>query len=236
MNCPACNKILKDVKCQEQTVGLCEGCGGIWLEHDKFYKTIEKLVSNEKVSYSQIRQIYKVRRFLSKRRKQIVRKCPRCNIDMGTFNFSYNSETFLDKCPFCKGIWTDKKDRVDLTKHLEGASEANPYTQVLIEAKKQFLKRQVLKRKNVAIGVAAVYLVIAFGFGDKGTGLRLFKFLIVPLAGIFLGQKIDDLIKFSFNVPLGIKNIKITLGEAVVICGWVLLFLPLFFAILFYRR
>lgn len=232
MNCPACNAILKHIKHQEQAVGLCESCGGFWFEHDKLYKLVEELASDKKVNYREMQQIYKRKRFLGKRRKQLVRKCPRCNIDMGTFKFSYNSEVLLDKCPFCKGIWTDKKDRADLTQHLEANPEYSPYAQTLIEAKGQFLKKQVAKRKNIAVGVAIAYLVLAFGFGDKGTGQRLFVFLIFPMLCIFLGQKIDDLIKFSFDLLLGSKNVKITPGKAVVIGGWGLLFLPLFFAIL----
>lgn len=231
MNCPACNKILKNIQQKNQAVELCESCGGFWLEHDQLHEAIKNLASNEKISYREMQNVLKGKRFSGKRRKQLVRKCPCCSIDMSTFNFFYNFSVFLDKCPFCKGIWIDKSDRVDLTQHLRENTETNSYVQILTEAEGQFLKKQEGKRKLIAVAVAIAYLVLAFGFGEKGAWLHLSLFLTFPILCIFFGRKADSLTKFSFDLPLGSKIIRITPGAVIVVSGWGLLFLPLFFAL-----
>jgi len=144
-----------------------------------------------------------------------VKKCPRCNIDLSTFKTTYDSHRSLDKCPFCRGLWLKQADLVKVAQQLENSSQAEG----LLRADEQFLKRQLNKRKYIATAIAVAYLLLAFKFGEPGAWLRLALFLIFPIAGIFYGQKLDSL------------NFKLSLGKWVVIGGWVMLFLPLIFAL-----
>jgi Zn-finger nucleic acid-binding protein len=47
------------------------------------------------------------------------RLCPECRAAMKEFNFAYDSNIFLDKCPRCGGIWTDAKEILKVAEHLK---------------------------------------------------------------------------------------------------------------------
>jgi Zn-finger nucleic acid-binding protein len=47
------------------------------------------------------------------------RLCPECQVVMKEFNFAYDSNIFLDKCPRCGGIWTDAGEILKVAEHLK---------------------------------------------------------------------------------------------------------------------
>jgi Zn-finger nucleic acid-binding protein len=48
-----------------------------------------------------------------------LRLCPECRAAMKEFNFAYDSNIFLDKCPRCGGIWTDAGEILKVAGHLK---------------------------------------------------------------------------------------------------------------------
>lgn len=167
------------------------------MEEDQLSEAVSKLASAKKIHY------------------RTVKKCPRCNIDLSTFRSTHDSRSSLDKCPFCKGVWLKQADLVKVAGQLEDSSQAES----LVKANEQFLKKQANKRKYVVAAIAGAYLLLAFKFGERGAWLRLFLFLVFPVACIFFGQRLDSL------------SSKLNLGKWVVLSGWILLFLPLIFAL-----
>ncbi|MDO9464931.1 MAG: rhomboid family intramembrane serine protease [bacterium] len=45
--------------------------------------------------------------------------CPRCNQKLKVFNYAYDSNVFLDKCPHCQGMWADEGEAKKLARYLK---------------------------------------------------------------------------------------------------------------------
>jgi Zn-finger nucleic acid-binding protein len=64
-------------------------------------------------------KLFKPRKVVSPDSKKRPRLCPECQAAMKEFNFAYDSNIFLDKCPRCGGIWTDAGGIFKVAEHLK---------------------------------------------------------------------------------------------------------------------
>jgi hypothetical protein len=103
MNCPACERELKQLAVGDVTVDVCEGgCGGIWFDpfelrnfdelHESAGEALLEIGRDPSVSVDHTRK----------------KKCPRClEFIMMQHFFGSKRDVEIDECPSCAGIWLD---------------------------------------------------------------------------------------------------------------------------------
>jgi len=129
LSCPACGSSLRTIRNNRVEVDICPKCRGTWFDRDElqpFLKTLATAAETEedelRISTRQVTPGYNV--------LQDDRTCPRDGTEMSTFNFAYDSNVFLDRCPQCAGVWADGDEVPRLATYIKG----NPYQTTLGEA------------------------------------------------------------------------------------------------------
>ncbi|MCP4259718.1 MAG: rhomboid family intramembrane serine protease [Planctomycetes bacterium] len=107
MKCPSCLGRLREVKSKTALVDICLSCRGIWFDSGEFVDFARNLAESEKISSEDVRLFEPRKVHTLETVKETQKLCPRCDLAMRRFNYSYDSNVFLDKCPKCQGIWTD---------------------------------------------------------------------------------------------------------------------------------
>ena len=236
MKCPACRKTLKEIVYENEKINICPYCGGMWFDNGKMQRVIDSLLAKNQSDYQQaLKESYRDKIIGINKRTQIKRKCPRCSVDMQVFNYSYDSNIFLDKCPKCSGIWTDKGELKAVLRYIKGNEDIANYAKELI---KTFGNHQRCSRIKTVSGIAAIliallYLAIAVLFEGTEEFLKVLLFLILPLICIFRGEELGETTGIRF-VPTLFSPVvsKPTPGIILVIIGWIWLLLPAVIAII----
>jgi membrane associated rhomboid family serine protease/Zn-finger nucleic acid-binding protein len=119
MKCPSCSGRLREVKSKTALVDICLDCKGIWFDSGEFVDFARSLTENPKLSPTETRLFEPRKVHTLEKVKEQTKACPRCNLAMKRFNYSYDSNVFLDKCPNCQGIWTDGGEMRQVARYLK---------------------------------------------------------------------------------------------------------------------
>lgn len=134
MKCPVCSNTLRQVKSKSATIDICPQCGGIWFDSGELADFMEFLSMNEKILPEEfkpfrrrnVQALYKI--------KEKNKLCPKCGKELQKFNYSYDSNVFLDKCIDCGGIWTDGGEAIAIARYLKENPTATAVGQGLADA------------------------------------------------------------------------------------------------------
>lgn len=117
MNCPVCG----DVLLEEQVAGIeldrCPGCQGYWFDHGEMAHLVPLLAQGANVPNLDLRVIHDKPR---KAHPNPQRRCPRCETPMANYNYCYDSNILLDRCPGCRGVWMDGGELVRVAQYVKG--------------------------------------------------------------------------------------------------------------------
>ena len=162
MLCPDCKGTLRQEKYQYVTFDICPDCRGIWVSGEQFHQ-LAVLVASEGQVESNAKLTFKPRKVLPvlPENEGLGKKCPQCDVAMKEFNYAYDSNIFLDRCPECKGIWLDPNEIIDIAKHIQ----YNPDVDVVA--------RELIRNSNSADEDAAKLAIV---IGAVLTILRLLVF------------------------------------------------------------
>lgn len=141
MNCSSCSHKLRRIKAKSEILDICPRCKGIWFDSGELVNFVRELAKSEKVLPEKTRLFERRKVLTSDASMENNKSCPRCNIVMQTFNYCYDSNVFLDKCPGCGGIWTDAKHVLKIVRYTKQDS-----TSVKIG---QDLAKQTEKLENI---------------------------------------------------------------------------------------
>jgi Zn-finger nucleic acid-binding protein len=195
---------------------------------------LESLLSKNLIESESIKEAYKKRPIAPKEVNRSQKKCPKCKVSLEVFNYSYDSNVFLDRCPNCLGIWADKGELSALAKYIKGNPEVDKYAEVLAKEFPKTSKLYSKKGKVIAVIISLFYLIIAPLAGGLEFFLEMLAFLVIPLACIFFGEHLGSLTGVRFRVSFCRPVVtKPTPGFLVVFGGWLLLLSPLFLLIYF---
>ncbi len=229
IKCPVCNKDLRTITYENQRVDVCQTCGGIWFDKEELLNVVDGLLSKNLIESESVKEAYEKRAVASKDLEQPKRYCPRCKAELEVFNYSYDSNVFLDKCPNCKGVWADRKELRAVGKYLKGNPEVDKFAEVLAAELKEPSRLIGKISKVAAVIVSLFYLVITSVVMGLEGFLKIFMFLVLPLSCIFFGEHLGRLTGVNFHFTyLRPMITKQTPGFLVVLGGWLLLLLPLF--------
>ena len=129
MNCPNCQMLLEPYEHDGLTVNTCRHCGGIWFDEGELRDYLEDLLHEKQdIPYSPI-QMNPPKALGENDLKPTNKLCPRCNQPLHPFNYCYDSNIILGKCPVCSGIWVDGGEIEKLAQyqkinpHMDGIGE-----------------------------------------------------------------------------------------------------------------
>jgi len=133
MKCPVCSNRLRAVRIKSEIVDVCPGCRGIWFDSGEFVDLVNELANSEEIT-PEMPQLFKPRAVQpAGKTEEESRICPRCNKKMRKFNYAYDSNVFLDKCPNCGGIWTDRGEVRQIAKYLKHNPQTVAFGKSLIK-------------------------------------------------------------------------------------------------------
>jgi len=119
MKCPFCVSELKQVKSKSAIVDICPKCKGIWFDSGEIVDFIRSLTESQELS-PQTPELFKPREVEAPGSIEQEHKiCPRCDKTLRTFNYAYDSNVLLDKCPDCSGIWADSGEIQQIASYLK---------------------------------------------------------------------------------------------------------------------
>ena len=119
MECPVCSYRLKRATSKNIVVDVCTHCSGIWFDSGELQVFLRELVKSDKITPQKTRLFQPRDIETSDQSTQKIRMCPKCGLVMKTFNYAYDSNVFVDKCPECEGIWTDAGEAKEIAGHLK---------------------------------------------------------------------------------------------------------------------
>ena len=228
MKCPVCNAELSPYLFGVQTIDVCPQCGGIWFDSDELIAVANDMIQKDAIQDQEIELAFcpKSQPADGKESKRI---CPRCGISTEVFNYSYDSNVFLNKCPSCHGLWADRGELERVAQHLKGNPAVNKYVESLAselhKTGKQNVASRFLQSRLLSGLVALLYLVPAIVFGNFEIIFKLVVFLMLPLACIWFSDTMGGFTGFiTFTRPAITKRSP---GFLVAFVGWILLLIPL---------
>ena len=119
MICPSCQSSLSFENVYYCKIYPCTRCDGIWLSAEIFPRLASILAVQVEKSDHDYLKLFKPRQVALPDSESRPRLCPECQAAMKEFNFAYDSNIFLDRCPKCGGIWTDAGEILKVAEHLK---------------------------------------------------------------------------------------------------------------------
>ncbi len=222
MNCPLCSISLQNYQFESKNVDICSNCGGLWFDKGEFQEVLNSLISNNKVDYLNIKEAFDREPAPKDKNKQFIKKCPKCNLDMQVFNYSYDSNVFLDKCISCGGMWTDKDEIKEAARYVKGNPVFDKYVKVLsdmteetersrqVTEETQNLSNDLMSSGGVGTGIIAWPIfplplkddLPTEKFSKVTFGLIIFNVLIFIFQLIFTSPEDESFFRFLGVIPL----------------------------------
>ena len=235
MKCPVCSAELSPYSCGSQTIDICSQCGGIWFDTTELSDVAKDLIKND-VIQDQETTIAFQSRSKPANGEELKKLCPRCGTLTEVFNYCYDSNIFLDKCPSCHGLWADRGKLERVAQYLKGNPVVNKYVESLAselhKTGKQSAVSRLLQSRLLSGIVALLYLGAAIALGNSQIIFKIVMFLILPLACIWFSDAMGGYKGFlTFPRPAITKR---TPGFFVALVGWILLLMPLIIVIVLY--
>jgi len=235
IKCPVCNEKLKITTFEKQKVDVCQTCGGIWFDKGELLEVVSGLLSKKVIEAESVEEAYKKETAAYENTNQFRRYCPKCKAELEGFNYSYDSNVFLDKCPVCSGVWADKEELEAVAKYIKGNPEVDKFAEALASELKKTSNSKLgrlssRKAKFTAVVIALLYLIVAPFAGGLELFLHTLAFLVISLACIFFGEDLGRVTGTRFRLKLVSPMItKPTPGFIVVFGGWLWLLSPILF-------
>jgi len=130
MNCPACDRELKEIQAGPIKVDICEGgCGGVWFDWFELSKVDEpfEFAGEEllEVERNPLMQVDRDRR----------RSCPSCEneVPMRRHYFGVKRTVEVDECPACGGFWLDSRELGQIREIYPSEAEARREAQEVFD-------------------------------------------------------------------------------------------------------
>ncbi|MFT7641499.1 MAG: Zn-finger nucleic acid-binding protein, partial [Pirellulaceae bacterium] len=205
-----------------ETVDRCDACIGMWFDQRELSAVLGRIAnSSDKESATE--------------RAPKNLSCPRCAVPMPTSDYAYDSGIAISRCSQCSGVWLDRGQLESVANYRAGTRSTNAlaaaHTAKLRTDKRWEFLQDAIRSRWASGFVALLYVVTAQMFRGPEASLRVFVFVLLPLACIWFSDGLGNLTGISFGLQRPTIT-QTTAGEFVAIGGWLLLLCPLFAALL----
>jgi len=130
--CPGCGSPLRTLRRKNVEIDVCRKCRGTWFDRDELRPVLVALASDRDVKDDDFRD--GPREVLPQYSiKQTGRRCPRDNFVLQTFNYGYDSNVLLDRCPQCMGVFAGRSELRRLARYIKGNPEQRAIGRLLAE-------------------------------------------------------------------------------------------------------
>ena len=233
MKCPVCSSHLSPYSYGGQTIDVCPECHGIWFDPTELSVVAKEMIQKGQIANQEARDAFNVMP-KSIAGDELEKMCPRCGVPTKVFNYSYDSNVFLNRCTMCQGVWTDTGELERIAKCIKGNPAVNRYaeslTKELTNECKQSMMSRLLKSRILSGIVALLYLAGAIVVGDLEIIWKMAMFLILPLACIWLSDAMGGYSGLNFATRPAIT--RRTPGVFIAFGGWLVLLYPLVLGII----
>jgi len=191
MKCPVCYHSLRRLKSRDIIIDACPHCKGIWFDDGELPEYVKSLSQSSKIQPRKD-HLFESRQVTSlSQLKEQNRICPCCEFVMKKFNYAYDSNVFLDKCPNCNGLWADAGEVSQIASYLKDNPKVKAIAKDLIKKQKNLEACQDLTNFN-RIPLYALYMPkIIIPLSDD-TPRQKFPFLTITIIAMctacFLAQ------------------------------------------------
>ncbi|MBN2020361.1 MAG: rhomboid family intramembrane serine protease [Sedimentisphaerales bacterium] len=132
MKCPVCSNNLRVICRGSTAVNTCVNCGGIWFDRDELLPFVKDLsdkhpFSPEEPTFFRPRDVNDLSRLDEERRI-----CPRCQCTMKKVDYCADSNIFIDRCPNCRGVWTDYGEARRIARYLKSNPAAVTFAEDVV--------------------------------------------------------------------------------------------------------
>jgi len=136
MECPSCQHSLKQYRYRGLLVDICRKCSGIWFDPGEMKTYIEFLQKDgTEIPFARIDLDRRV--MTETRVREAGKLCPRCRQAMHKFNYAYNSNIILDRCPQCGGMWADGGEILQVASYIKGNPRLDKLGRSVVEHSKE---------------------------------------------------------------------------------------------------
>lgn len=104
------------VRSRGAEIDVCPHCHGIWFDHGELVDFVKKLSESPKIKPKERVRSERRDAGRSSHRGLKPRACPRCDTEMRVFNYAYDSNVYLDRCPDCTGVGTVLESKYIVTR------------------------------------------------------------------------------------------------------------------------
>ena len=148
MNCPACEKSLKEVDAGDIKIDICDsGCWGVWFD----WQEIKKF---EEPHEFDITGLYSGSPSSDVKKKQGVRFCPKCNEELCRRFYDMKGEVEIDQCLRCSGIWLDTNElmqiRAQYKTEAERLKQADLWLNSELKSAEEDLRQDTAEKLNIS--------------------------------------------------------------------------------------
>lgn len=228
MRCPVCRADLSPYTYGDQTIDVCPECRGIWFDPEELGAVAKEMIQENAIPDQDAKDAYRTRQ-AAINGNESAKLCPRCGTATTVFNYSYDSNVFLNRCPACQGVWADAGELERVAKYIKGNPAVNRYaqslTKELTDGCKQGMISRLLKSRLLSGIVALLYLGGSAATGDSGIIWRMALFLMLPLACIWFSDAMGGYFGLNFATRPAIT--RRTPGVFIALGGWLVLLYPL---------
>jgi len=161
MFCPKClisseEVLLQNMVLDSIELDVCSSCGGIWFDKQELASAVSLDKQTVESFYNKLNSLKtqdETGEIASNEQgftKDLILKCPKCNIEMSKYKYMYTSNIYIDSCDRCEGIWLDNNELLNIINYLEEASKVDPEKEAAVLAKVQQIKKRIrIKRKGI---------------------------------------------------------------------------------------
>ena len=168
MQCPACSGVLRTARAKDFVIQICPGCKGVWFESEDFAPFAKQLSEREDLKpprpeYFEAKKVVHASKVYEEQRF-----CPKCATEMRKFNYAYDSNIILDKCPNCGGIWTDYGEIQNVAAYLKRDPKADALGASIVERQRNMEDLSAIRETfGGRIPLWAGYFRIILPLGDE---------------------------------------------------------------------
>ncbi len=164
MDCPVCRTALAEHEVEGVSVLFCLTCGGLLCTRACFREYVAVLRESSLESLPTV-ELFERRAVPLTLIRPEKKACPSCGAAMAPFNYAYDSNIFLDRCPRCDLIWADRGEIVKVAQYVKGNPTLERLGHALADRETELAKYRDMADEAHAVGGQGRVPVTGFWIG-----------------------------------------------------------------------
>jgi Zn-finger nucleic acid-binding protein len=126
MDCPQCQRRMRDMEYEGVLVKTCDGCGGEFIGADQLAHIVQTRDERFCERRQQAGSVMRPRFGVPDEEDRRTLFCPDCDTAMEVGNYGGDTAVFVDRCDRCGGVWLDCEELENVQVLMERWLDAAP--------------------------------------------------------------------------------------------------------------